>query len=157
MSTRNPNNWTKVRDTVRFWQESLVRLNFGARHQDRLEYAKKVLGTVGHCHDMTPPQSLGELCLTLAERSIRNCVEPYRTSPHTAEIFNIPLQVRCRKIILRGYRDSQISPLRRAMFRKNRDPEVVRYQGAADYFGWLYWKMKENPDASFGQTRVSVD
>jgi hypothetical protein len=63
MSTRNPTEWTLVGDTVRFWQDALSRLSLGQKHQWRLKYAENALKQVSHCHDMAPPQTLGELCL----------------------------------------------------------------------------------------------
>jgi len=56
-----------INETVYFWQDALFRLNLGKCHQSRLEYAARALKQVAHCHDMAPPQTLGELCMEHAQ------------------------------------------------------------------------------------------
>ena len=61
-----------IHETVYFWQGALCRLNLGKCHQSRLEYSARALKQVAHCHDMAPPQTLGELCIELHEQMWRN-------------------------------------------------------------------------------------
>jgi hypothetical protein len=70
MSTRNPQKWTEIGETVSNWQDILTRLYLGRKHQERLQYAENALKQVAHCYDMAPPQTLGELCLELAHEDL---------------------------------------------------------------------------------------
>jgi hypothetical protein len=75
MSTRNPSCWTDIHDIVSLGQDTLFRLYLAGKHRDRLEYAENALKQVAHCYDMAPPQTLGELCLELAEDANRSKFE----------------------------------------------------------------------------------
>ena len=68
-----------IREIARRGQDTLTRIWLAGKHQERLKYAEKALKQVAHCYDMSPPQTLGELCLELHEQMWRNarCITPF--------------------------------------------------------------------------------
>ena len=127
-----------IHETVRFWQDALFRLNLGKCHQSRLEYSARALKQVAHCHDMAPPQTLGELCMELAQEAMLEKQEagiteysigivkkewtwPYNDSLPPDEWAKSMYEL-CRLRVSR--RD--IQAIRRALYRKHTDPRKER-------------------------------
>ena len=106
-----------IHETVRFWQDALFRLNLGKCHQSRLEYAARALKQVAHCHDMAPPQTLGELCIELAQNRIREVAE----DDYLSYLNFVTGQTSDDWPIRRD-----IQALRRAMYHKHTDPKKER-------------------------------
>ena len=52
-----------IREIARRGQDTLTRIWLAGKHQERPKYAENALKQVAHCYDMSPPQTLGELCL----------------------------------------------------------------------------------------------
>ena len=122
-----------IHETVYFWQDALYRLNLGKCHQSRLEYSARALKQVAHCHDMAPPQTLGELCIELAQETLLSQVEHYGESRD----FRVFLD-ESGKFIMYFYEKLEnlpesykitrrdIQALRRALYRKHTDPKKER-------------------------------
>ena len=106
-----------IHETVYFWQDALYRLNLGKCHQSRLEYSARALKQVAHCHDMAPPQTLGELCIELAQNRIREVAE----DDYLSYLNFVTGQTSDDWPIRRD-----IQELRRVMYRKHTDPENER-------------------------------
>ena len=109
-------------------QDALFRLNLGKCHQSRLEYAARALKQVAHCHDMAPPQSLGELCIELARDRIRYIQQEiddgliWWPSDKPLKATDIVGEYEYS-----GYRIAgDIKDLRLAMYRKHTDPKKER-------------------------------
>jgi hypothetical protein len=56
-----------IHETVKESQEILARLNLGQIWRAHREYKEKVLNDVAHVHPVGPPQTLGELCVSICE------------------------------------------------------------------------------------------
>ena len=61
-----------IREISRRGQDTLTRIWLAGKHQERLKYAENALKQVAHCYDMSPPQTLGELCLSETREIMRN-------------------------------------------------------------------------------------
>ena len=117
-----------INETVWFWQDALYRLNLGKCHQSRLEYSARALKQVAHCHDMAPPQTLGELCIELARDRIRYIQQGINDGliwwPSDKPLKATDI---VGEYEYSGYRIAgDIQALRRAMYHKHTDPKKER-------------------------------
>jgi hypothetical protein len=116
-----------IRDIVRRAQDILCDLDYSLAcrgiDEYRLAHFPPVAGTY--------PQTLGELCIEIAQGKI--------TEPHTeySEGDGWITKITHRYPINKWVR-GDIQQLRRAMWHKHRDPEVERFTALAEYYERLY-------------------
>lgn len=121
----------EIHDCVSNWQDILVRLYLGRKHQERLQYAENALKQVAHCFDMSHPQTLGELCLENVDQAI-SYFGPILPTGYPGDYVSIV------------FLSSEANKLRTAMYHKHRDPEIEVWEQAHDYYSNL-WQDPEKP------------
>lgn len=110
-----------IRDIVRNGQDILSRSWISKKRQERRDYAEKALQSVSHVYPMSPPHTLGELCLEMAEDA----------RLHGGTIFlgytrvYSDARIDCRLKV----RPSDLLSLRRAMYHRPGIPQDVAQPG----------------------------
>lgn len=126
MSTRNPKSFTAIRDIARRGQDTLARIAhpLDYSHSCRGHHQFGGSGVPVVEHQAGPPQTLGELCLEIADGWLLKTIEIYRN----ARLLDEPLNPRMmsspvdglKTFLGRGGCAGKLHSIRRAMWHKNR-------------------------------------